>query len=140
MSTGKIVLVLVGITVAVTVGVILGLRFGLAPAHRAEANAVHAELQDIELQKVAAVRQQVGNIAETLDIVSADSDYPSSLLGLTEGANPPLKLKHLMDAWGQMLVYYYPSRHGRVFDLCSAGPDLMPGTPDDICYDGKLNR
>ena len=37
------------------------------------------------------------------------------------------------DAWGNDLIYQYPSKHApREFDVYSAGPDKSAGTDDDI--------
>lgn len=85
--------------------------------------------------KVDACKAQIRNISQALDITAADSDYPSSLSVLTEGASAPLKAKQLKDPWQQEFIYNYPSAKGSgaPYDLCSRGPDRREGTEDDIC-------
>jgi general secretion pathway protein G len=86
--------------------------------------------------KVDACKAQIRNIAQALDITAADSDYPTALTVLTEGANAPLKAKQLKDPWQQEFIYNYPSQKGQTrYDLCSKGPDKREGTEDDVCND-----
>jgi len=86
--------------------------------------------------KIDSCKAQIRNISQALDIASADSDYPSALSTLTEGANAPLKAKQLKDPWQQEFIYNYPSQKGdQRYDLCSKGPDKREGTEDDICND-----
>jgi len=86
--------------------------------------------------KVDSCKAQIRNLSQALDIASAESDYPTSLSALTEGANAPLKPKQLKDPWQQEFIYNYPSQNGEAqYDLCSKGPDRREGTEDDICND-----
>jgi general secretion pathway protein G len=86
--------------------------------------------------KIDACKAQIRNISQALDIWAADSDYPTSLSGLAEGMNAPLKPKQLKDPWQQEFIYNYPSsKGGQMYDLCSRGPDRREGTEDDICND-----
>jgi general secretion pathway protein G len=86
--------------------------------------------------KIDACKAQLRTIANVLDIYGAESEYPSGLSVLTEGANAPLKEKQLKDPWQQEIIYNYPSTNSdKRFDLCSKGPDRREGTEDDICYD-----
>ncbi len=40
----------------------------------------------------------------------------------------------LLDPWGRGFLYTYPGRrHPGAFDLCTRGPDGVPGTADDVC-------
>lgn len=134
MSIGKIVLLIVGIAVAVAVGLTVGLRFGLGPAHRAEAEALDREMQQLQAEKVQAVREQAGNLADAVEAYALDGAYPASLDVFTSGRDAVLKPEHLKDAWGMKFLYRQPSRDpARAFDLCSAGPDRQFGTSDDIC-------
>lgn len=84
--------------------------------------------------KVSACKAQIRNIAQSLDIYAADSEYPTDLHVLTEGPGAPLKEKQLKDPWGQPFIYNHPSGRSDVeYDLCSKGPDGKEGTDDDIC-------
>lgn len=86
--------------------------------------------------KIDACKAQLRTIANSLDIYSAEDDYPSNLSVLTEGSLSPLKEKQLKDPWQQEIIYSYPSTNSdKRFDLCSKGPDRRESTEDDICYD-----
>lgn len=86
--------------------------------------------------KVDACKAQIRNIAQAIEIYSAENDYPSELGVLAQGADAPLKQKQLKDPWKEDFIYSYPSQKGdRKYDLCSKGPDKREGTEDDICND-----
>jgi len=59
-----------------------------------------------------------------------NGSYPESLSALV----PRLMEEVPKDAWNTPYVYRYPGqRNPGSYDLCSAGPDKIPDTADDIC-------
>lgn len=47
--------------------------------------------------------------------------------------NGPYLKKDPKDPWGKPYIYRFPGTHGLEYDLCSAGPDGIENTEDDIC-------
>ena len=84
-----------------------------------------SEDADIDAAKILVERR----VAEEVAAYKARyREFPESLEVLVE--KKKLTKKQLMDPWNKPLVYVPGDQD---FQLCSAGPDKNPGTPDDIC-------
>jgi general secretion pathway protein G len=94
---------------------------------------------------IDATRISIGGLSQALKLYSLDhaGDFPSAADGLTVLIKKPTRAdaswkgpyleQEPKDAWGQSLVYTYPGKHNAdSFDVSSAGPDHVHGTPDDI--------
>ena len=65
-----------------------------------------------------------------LSYSGTNGSYPESLSALV----PRLMEEVPKDAWNTPYIYRYPGqRNPGGYDLCSAGPDKIPDTADDIC-------
>lgn len=102
-----------------------------AAAKPKPANAIH---KAIDADKKRWTSKLVNKMGGAVSVFAADNDYPSSLQELVEAKLVPPKL--LSDPWGTKLRYAYPNdRASTEFDVCSAGPDGVHKTDDDICND-----
>ncbi len=94
---------------------------------------------------VDATRISIGGLSQALKLYSLDhaGDFPTTADGLNVLLRRPTRPdsawkgpyleKEPRDAWGQPLVYAFPGRfNADGFDISSAGPDHVHGTPDDI--------
>jgi general secretion pathway protein G len=86
---------------------------------------------------------QIGAFREALDMFKADRGfYPAGTNGLMDLAVKPTNASTTwrpcmvfipLDPWGHPYLYVFPGKHNtNSYDLSSAGPDGIPGTPDDI--------
>lgn len=97
--------------------------------------------------EIAAAKSQITNFASSLKLYELDNGtFPTTEQGLMAlivqpTTDPPPKKwrKYLdtsevpLDPWGQEYVYVYPGLEDPDgFDLISNGPDMQPGTDDDI--------
>lgn len=94
---------------------------------------------------IDATRVSIGGLSQALKMYSLDhaGDFPSTTDGLMillkKPARPdaawkgPYLEQEPKDAWGQPLAYTFPGKHNvDSFDVSSAGPDHVHGTPDDL--------
>ncbi len=94
---------------------------------------------------IDATRVSIGGLTQALKLYSLDhaGDFPSAADGLTVLLKKPARSdaswkgpyleQEPKDAWGQPLIYTFPGKHNlEGFDVSSAGPDHVHGTPDDI--------
>ncbi len=97
----------------------------------------------INLAKVKAARANIGEFAGALDMFKKENGYyPAGRNGLNDlvikPANAttnwrPYRAQIPLDPWGHPYLYVSPGKHNtNSYDLSSAGPDGIPGTPDDI--------
>ena len=86
---------------------------------------------------------QIGAFKSALDLFKLDNGfYPAATNGLNalvvEPGNASTNWQQYLeriplDPWGHPYLYVAPGRHNtNSYDLSSAGPDGIPGTPDDI--------
>ena len=91
--------------------------------------------------RLAGAQTQIETFKNALVLYNADTgEFPAGLDALV--ANPgggKWKGPYLsnankvpMDPWDHPYVYKHPGDGGHDFDIISAGPDGLPGTPDDI--------
>jgi general secretion pathway protein G len=85
----------------------------------------------------------ISEIDGSLDLYMIDvGSYPEEGMGLqalfeNPGDSPNWKGPYIkkvpLDPWGKPFIYNFPGNHGLEYDLCSAGPDGVEGTEDDVC-------
>ena len=88
------------------------------------------------------VHAQIGAFSTALDMFKLDNGfYPAGTNGLNDLVSRPARAtnwhryldKIPQDHWGHPYLYVSPGRHNtNSYDLSSAGPDGILGTPDDI--------
>ncbi len=94
---------------------------------------------------IDATKVSIGGLSQAVKLYSLDhaGDFPTAADGLSvllkQPGRPdaswkgPYLEQEPKDAWGQPLVYAFPGKHNAdIFDVSSAGPDHVHGTPDDI--------
>ncbi len=78
--------------------------------------------------------------------MAGNGNYPTTEQGLKALVSPPISdpkpaqwhqlidsVAKLQDPWGHPYIYLIPGKHNvDSFDLSSAGPDGVAGTPDDV--------
>ena len=79
--------------------------------------------------KLKLARVQVEEVAGAVTIYAMEKGFPTSL-------NALVKTKHLtaskiIDPWQHPMTYKRFKKSG--FRVCSSGPDIKPGSKDDIC-------
>ncbi len=81
--------------------------------------------------KIGATKKSLATIKVALDSYNAqENTYPATLAGLVPGYLDRNKIK---DGWkGEFYYELNTANVERPFDLRSAGPDKVIGTPDDI--------
>jgi general secretion pathway protein G len=92
-------------------------------------------------EKIAQIA--ISEIEGNLDLYMIEvGSYPSEGMGLealvldpgdSANWNGPYMKKMPVDPWQNPYIYRFPGSHGLEYDLCSAGPDGVEGTEDDIC-------
>ena len=83
-----------------------------------------------ERQRRARLIEQLTGVCDAIDLHAVDHGLPVSLDAVADVVD-------VRDPWGRAFDYARPAtrrRHQR-YDLCSAGPDGLPRTSDDICYE-----
>ena len=85
----------------------------------------------LDIAKETRTRADIQGIKTLLlSYNGTNGTYPESLTALV----PRLIEEVPKDAWNTPYVYRYPGqRNPGSYDLCSAGPDKIPDTADDIC-------
>ena len=86
--------------------------------------------ESTERQRRERLIEQLTGICDAIDLYAVDHGLPISLAAVEDVAD-------MRDPWGRPFDYTRPAtrrRHQR-YDLCSAGADGVPRTPDDICYE-----
>ena len=92
---------------------------------------------------IAACKIQIKALGTTLATFEVDNGYlPKGSRGLLDLMQQPRDAKNWhgpylekipQDPWGHDYVYEFPGKHRPAsFDLTSAGPDGVMGTPDDL--------
>jgi hypothetical protein len=78
-----------------------------------------------------ACRKQLAGVVTLLEgYRTQQGEYPFTLGSLKKDGKVALGPEQLKDPWGQPLVF---SGNKQGYNLCSNGPDLKRGTPDDLC-------
>ncbi|MGB0590438.1 MAG: type II secretion system protein GspG [Myxococcota bacterium] len=85
---------------------------------------------DIDARREAALMTQLGLVCDAVDLYAIDHGLPGALAELSARVNT-------LDPWGHRFDYARPAtrRPHHRYDLCSRGPDGVPETSDDICYE-----
>ena len=89
-------------------------------------------LQNIGKSKQGVAKAEVASIAQQLGLWCADNEMSSppegtELTVLTEGKNPLLRTKDLVDPWGKNYILIIPGEVNGDFDVVSYGRDGQPG-------------
>jgi general secretion pathway protein G len=93
--------------------------------------------QNMEKAMKNAAKQGIAVIEGAVDVYEVDNGkLPDSLQSLmTKGGEPNWngpylkKAEGLKDPWGTEFQY---TKQGNLYTIVSAGPDMSPGSPDDI--------
>lgn len=90
----------------------------------------------IDRANVGNAETQINNLENMVEMyytTTTPNQLPNSLDDLTDGTMP-ITDEVPVDPWGNDYIY---RRHSdRSFEICSAGPDGVEGTEDDICTGG----
>ena len=99
----------------------------MAPTRLALLEVAHEVLVARASRALAA---QLSALCDAIDLHAIDHDgLPTDLAQVAGAAS-------VRDPWGHPFLYVQPAvrRSHHRYDLCSPGPDGLPGSPDDICH------